>query len=96
MASDYLTIISTLIGVPLWALMIFIIWSVVWKLLALWKSSRNNSLIWFILLGVINTAGILEILYIFVFSKIQCCQLNKDITKRTSAKKISKKSTRKK
>jgi hypothetical protein len=96
MASDYLTIISALIGVPLWALMIFIIWTVVWKLLALWKSAKNNSVIWFIILGVINTAGILEILYIFIFSKMKCCQLNKGINKKTPVKKISKKSTRKK
>jgi hypothetical protein len=29
-------------------LIIFIIWEVVWKLIALWKASRNNHLAWFI------------------------------------------------
>ena len=46
------------------------IWSLVWKGLALWKSSKKNNLIWFIVLLIFNTLGILEILYIFVFSKI--------------------------
>lgn len=44
-------------------------WSLVWKGWALWKASKNDSLPWFIALLVINTMGILEILYIFVFSK---------------------------
>jgi len=46
------------------------IWSLIWKGFALWKSSKKNNLIWFIVLLVVNTFGILEILYIFVFSKI--------------------------
>jgi hypothetical protein len=46
-----------------------IIWSAIWKIIVLWKSARNNNLVWFIILAVVNTMGILEILYIFVFSK---------------------------
>jgi len=45
------------------------IWSVIWKGFALWKAARNSSKPWFIVLLVINTAGILEILYFFFFSK---------------------------
>jgi len=40
-----------------------------WKGIALWKAARNKSLAWFVVLFIVNTAGILEILYIFVFSK---------------------------
>jgi methionyl-tRNA synthetase len=47
------------------------LWSGVWKALALWKAARNNHLGWYIALIIINTAGILEILYIYVFSKKQ-------------------------
>ena len=56
---------------PMWIslLVVVIIWSAIWKMIALWKSARNNSLIWFIVLAVVNTIGILEILYIYVFSK---------------------------
>lgn len=45
------------------------IWSAVWKGIALWISARNGSKPWFIVLLVVNTIGILEILYIFFFSK---------------------------
>ena len=45
------------------------IWSVFWKGLALWRSARKTSKYWFVALLVINTLGILEILYLFVFSK---------------------------
>ena len=44
------------------------IWDGVWKLIALWKSARNNQLAWFVCLAIFNTAGILPILYIV------CCQ----------------------
>lgn len=71
MASEYLQIFSAALGVPVWALVLIIIWSGVWKLLALWKSARIGSIPWFIVLGIINTLGILEILYIFVFSKMK-------------------------
>jgi hypothetical protein len=48
---------------------LLMIWTVVWKGFALWKSVKNDHKIWFIVLLVINTAGILEILYIFLFSQ---------------------------
>lgn len=44
------------------------IWSFVWKAIALWKAGRNNHFAWFIALFVINTLGILEIIYIFGFA----------------------------
>lgn len=45
------------------------LWSAFWAALALWKAARNNSKIWFIILLLVHTLGILDILYIFVFSK---------------------------
>ena len=52
-------------------LAIIIVWTLVWKGIALWKSARKNSPVWFIVLLVVNTLGILEILYIFLFSKLK-------------------------
>jgi predicted membrane protein len=51
---------------------IIIFWVVFWKGLALWKAANKKSIYWFVILLVLNgiTLGILEILYIFVFSKI--------------------------
>ena len=50
-------------------IIILAVWETIWKLFALWKSARKNQLIWFIILAVVNTAGILPILYLFIFSK---------------------------
>jgi methionyl-tRNA synthetase len=49
------------------AIVLVIIWSFIWKGIALWKCGRNNQLAWFVVLLVINTAGILEIIYLLVF-----------------------------
>jgi uncharacterized protein YpmS len=46
-------------------------WCLPWKGVALWKAVRKNDKWWFIALLVINTLAILEILYIFVFSKMK-------------------------
>jgi len=45
------------------------IWSAVWKGIALYKAGGNKSIPWFVVLFLVNTLGILEIFYIFVFSK---------------------------
>ena len=45
------------------------LWTLPWKGLALWKSARQNDKRWFIALLIVNTLGLLEILYIFFFSK---------------------------
>ncbi|KKQ74327.1 MAG: hypothetical protein US94_C0007G0004 [Berkelbacteria bacterium GW2011_GWB1_38_5] len=47
---------------------VVIFWSLIWKGIALWKAARNNSKPWYVVLLIVNTLGILEILYIFVFS----------------------------
>lgn len=56
-------------SIPIVWIAIAILWTLPWKGVALWKAAKNNDLVWFILLIIINTLGILEILYIFVFSK---------------------------
>ena len=45
------------------------IWTLVWKGTALWKAAKNNHTVWYIIMLVVNTVGILEIVYIFFFSK---------------------------
>ena len=50
-------------------LILAVIWTIPWKAVALWKSARRGQKIWFVLLLVLNTLAILEILYIFIFSK---------------------------
>jgi hypothetical protein len=52
-------------------LVLALIWSAIWKALALWKAARKNSPVWFIVLLLVNTIGILEILYVLVFSNLK-------------------------
>ena len=46
-----------------------VVWSMAWKGIALWKAGRNDHLAWFIVLFIVNTMGILPIIYIFAFSR---------------------------
>ncbi len=48
---------------------LFLTWTMIWKGMALWKAALNNHQKWFIALFILNTLGILDILYIYVFSK---------------------------
>jgi hypothetical protein len=52
-----------------WLVLLIMVWSLAWKGVALWKAARNEHKWWFIPLLVINTVGILEIIYIFLFSE---------------------------
>lgn len=52
-----------------WLIVISLLWTLPWKAVALWKSARKGDKAWFIALMILNTVGILEIFYIFVFSK---------------------------
>lgn len=47
------------------AFALLIAWSIACKGFALWKAGKNNSPIWFIILLLVNTLGILEIIYLF-------------------------------
>ncbi|NLK51244.1 MAG: hypothetical protein GX295_02185 [Syntrophomonadaceae bacterium] len=46
-----------------------IIWSIIWKGIALWHSARSSQLPWFIALLIINTVGLLEIVYLLFFRR---------------------------
>lgn len=46
-----------------------IVWSFYWKARALWSAAHRGDKLWFGVLLVVNTLGILEILYMYVFSK---------------------------
>ena len=52
-----------------WIIWLLAIWTIPWKGVALWKAARNKHLKWFVAILVFNTVAILEIIYIFYFSK---------------------------
>ena len=58
------------LSTPILALLIILaIWELIWKGIALWKAARNNHKAWYVAILILNTAGILPIFYIYVFSK---------------------------
>lgn len=52
-----------------WILWLIILWTLPWKGVALWKAAKNGHKRWFIAILVFNTLAVLEIIYIFFFSK---------------------------
>ena len=56
-------------------LLVLVLWSLFWKGLALWHSGRRGQYWWFIILLLVNTLGILEIIYLFGFAKLKWNEL---------------------
>ena len=52
-----------------------VLWSLVWKGLALWHAARRGQYWWFLILALVNTAGILEIIYLFFVAKLKWGEL---------------------
>ncbi len=50
-------------------IILLVVWSVIWKGWALWRAARSGNKGWFIVFLLVNTAGILELIYLFVISK---------------------------
>ena len=49
---------------------LLIIWCIVWKGLALWKAGTRKEKVWFIVLFLVNTVGILEIVYLMTRKQV--------------------------
>ena len=68
-------------GGPAWMytygpmVLLLLLWSIFWKGLALWHSGRQGKPWWFVIFLVLNTAGILEIIYLFFILKLKASQL---------------------
>ncbi len=58
-------------------ILLIVIWSLFWKGLALWHAGRRGQPWWFVIMLVINTVGILEIIYLFVVLKLKFSELFK-------------------
>lgn len=63
-----------------WVLLPILIWSLFWKGCALWIASKNNQKGWFFALLVLNTVGILEIIYIFYIAKKKLANIKEILT----------------
>lgn len=56
-------------------LMLLALWSLFWKGLALWHAGRKAQPWWFVIILIVNTLGILEIVYLFGVLKLKFSHL---------------------
>ena len=56
-------------NIPVWLVVLVLAWSLTWKGIALWKAARLSNKRWFIALLIINSVGILEIIYIYFVAR---------------------------
>lgn len=53
------------------ALLVLIqVWDLIWKSFALWKAARSKAVFWFVLLILVNSAGLLPAFYLFYVTKV--------------------------
>jgi len=70
MLSDYRQFLYGPLGnFPILLLVVVLAWSLVWKGLALWKSAKNSQKYWFVAFLILNTLGVLPIIYLAFFQK---------------------------
>jgi methionyl-tRNA synthetase len=67
-------------NLPTWTipiLIVAIIWTLFWKGAALWHAARTKNKLWFFILLLVNSLGILEVIYLFAFAKVKTDKLFK-------------------
>jgi hypothetical protein len=78
---------NTLINSNPSLLLILMLWTLPWKIYSLWVASKKNHRAWFIALIILNTFGILEIIYIFGIAKKTFSDMKKTLTSLFTPKK---------
>ncbi|MBU0998180.1 hypothetical protein KJ570_01450 [Patescibacteria group bacterium] len=66
---------------------IIYVWSAIWKAIALWKAAKKDAKVWFAIIFVFNSFGLLEILYIFLLYKIDLKKLISNLKSKIKIKK---------
>ncbi|MDR0462616.1 MAG: DUF5652 family protein [Pseudomonadales bacterium] len=56
-------------------IVLIVVWSIFWKGLALWHAARKKQSVWFVVMLLINSVGILEIIYLLGVRKIKLSKL---------------------
>jgi hypothetical protein len=54
------------------------LWTIPWKVYAVWTAARSDQKKWFLALIILNTMSILEIYYIFKIAKKNFAQVKED------------------
>ena len=92
-------------GTMILGVVLIAIWTLIWKGFALWNSARNEQKGWFIAILILNTMGLLPIIYLIWFKpKCESCIVKEDEVVKSkpaqknykkAVKKINKKATKK-
>jgi hypothetical protein len=56
-------------------LVVLVLWSILWKSLALWHSARQGRPYWFVAFIILNTIGVLELVFLFGILRLKFNQL---------------------
>ena len=75
--------------IPLWMYPV-LVWTIVWKAVAAWKAARKGHLVWFVAFFIVNTVGILPMVYLFFFQNMNSSRGNKKKVKKKVRKKVAK------
>ncbi|MBU0999323.1 hypothetical protein KKG24_03410 [Patescibacteria group bacterium] len=62
-------------------LLILTLWTIPWKIYAVWLAAKRDQKKWFVILLLLNTVGILEIFYIFKIANKKWIEVRKDFGK---------------
>ena len=63
------------------SIVIIALWTIPWKIYAVWTAVKSNQKKWFVALLILNTASILEIFYIFKIAKKSWVEVKGDFRK---------------
>ena len=61
-------------------LIILALWTIPWKIYAIWLAVKNDQKKWFVVLLILNTLAILEIYYIFKVAKKSWVEVKQDFS----------------
>ena len=59
-------------------LVVVLLWTIPWKLYAVWMAAKRDQKKWFVALLLLNTLAILEIFYIFKIAKKSWTEVKAD------------------
>jgi len=62
-------------------LILLALWTIPWKVYAVWTAVKHDHKKWFVALIILNTFGILEIFYIFKIAKKKWVDVKHDLIK---------------
>lgn len=66
-------------------LLLIVLWTIPWKIYALWTAVKYDHKKWFVALVILNTFSILEIFYIFYIAKKKSAEVKQALTEAFSS-----------